>query len=859
MSTPKSLVSRLSRLRRITLAGAGMLLGVALTSVPATMASANNPNYAVLYAFANGTGSGPCNTTGADCSLTTALTETPSNGTQTIYLEQVGSTNPYQNTNGFSLNTHGSSITIEPDPAIAGTNAYLDGTGSTDSILTVQGLGTVRLSNLNFQNGDALTGGANGGAIYVTDGTALIVSNSTFSSNYAGNNGGAIDIGDGGASGGLSLTNSTLSGNSANNDGGAIDIADNGGSGYLTITNSTLTNNSTAVGDGGAIDSSDGNHGQGSNSTVTITSSTLDSNTAYNCGGAIDNGDSNTGTLTITGSDLNGNAATTGAGGAINSGDGGSATLTISSSSVNNNSAYDLGGAINSGEGQNGNATATIANSTFDGNNVSGTGSDDAGGGAIASGDYHGTGVLNITGSLFGGNSSSSTPGGAISSGAFGGTSTLNVGASEFVENEGFFGGAISTGFEGQSSSAVITGSTFQGNLSEAGGAISSGLANALSNLSVSLSTFNANVAYLFGGAIFSGYETSGASAVITRSTFAGDTSSDSGNELWNYGSGSTLTVAGSVLANPVAPCAGTITSMGYNLEQDNGGSCDFIATTDQNNVATGLGSLIANGGPVAGDPSGSNLVVQSQLPSTGSPLANVIPVGAAVTIGSTTYALCTNPDIDQRGVAQASNSPCSIGSLDVAPTLPNPPQNLLTSRTATTETATWTAPSGGPAPTGYLCTLMYGYSNPSTFQISTTSTTCTFNGLSPTSQYGVQVQATNGGGTSAPVASFAATAPPVTTTTPPTPPVIVIPHATKVVGTALTGGTVTVTILGSGFYGRPSVQSSVFGVTATVTHDTGTKLTVVVTTAKNVAPGTHQFTIVDANNRSCDVSYVQK
>src|SRR6266436_4551401 len=107
----------------------------------------------------------------------------------------------------------------------------------------------------------------------------------------------------------------------------------------VTIDRLTIMNGNQNVpgGEGGGIDNF--------HATLTITNSTLSSNSAL-LGGGIDN---NHATLTITNSTLSGNSAT--AGGGINS-DGeasGSATLTITNSTLSGNSATTGGGILNSG------------------------------------------------------------------------------------------------------------------------------------------------------------------------------------------------------------------------------------------------------------------------------------------------------------------------------------------------------------------------------------------------------------------------------------------------------------------------------------------------------------------------------
>jgi hypothetical protein len=81
-------------------------------------------------------------------------------------------------------------------------------------------------------------------------------------------------------------------------------------------------------------------------------------------------------------------------------------------------------------------------------------------------------------------------------------------------------------------------------------------------------------------------------------------------------------------------------------------------------------------------------------------------------------------------------------------------------------------------------------------------------------------------------------------------------PKATRVAGAVWVGKRTTVTILGSGFFGRPRVISNVAGITARVTRDTGRSLTVVVTVRSGVTTGVHGFTIILANGKRASVKY---
>jgi len=85
---------------------------------------------------------------------------------------------------------------------------------------------------------------------------------------------------------------------------------------------------------------------------------------------------------------------------------------------------------------------------------------------------------------------------------------------------------------------------------------------------------------------------------------------------------------------------------------------------------------------------------------------------------------------------------------------------------------------------------------------------------------------------------------------TPPPPPPAPKPfRVIRVVGHAVVGRTVSVTIIGTGFHGQPHITSSAPGTRAIVSHDTGTRLTVRVTTRATTAPGVKTFTVSQGAN----------
>lgn len=92
-----------------------------------------------------------------------------------------------------------------------------------------------------------------------------------------------------------------------------------------------------------------------------------------------------------------------------------------------------------------------------------------------------------------------------------------------------------------------------------------------------------------------------------------------------------------------------------------------------------------------------------------------------------------------------------------------------------------------------------------------------------------------------------------------PTPTPTKVLKATRVIGTAVAGRTVILRIVGTGFYGRPTVRSNAGGTRAIVIRDNGRVLTVRVTVNANVRKGTHVFTIILKNGMRTSVHYNQR
>jgi hypothetical protein len=82
---------------------------------------------------------------------------------------------------------------------------------------------------------------------------------------------------------------------------------------------------------------------------------------------------------------------------------------------------------------------------------------------------------------------------------------------------------------------------------------------------------------------------------------------------------------------------------------------------------------------------------------------------------------------------------------------------------------------------------------------------------------------------------------------------------ANHVNGVAWVGRTSLVTVVGTGFYSKPTVRSNELGTSAEVIHDYGHALVVRVSVRPGSARGWHVFTIIVANGQACRVKYMVK
>lgn len=264
------------------------------------------------------------------------------------------------------------------------------------------------------------------------------------------------------------------------------------------------------------------------------------------------------------------------------------ATVQIDGVTIRNgNPSANAGGILNRG-------TLTLTKSTVSGN----TGLDFGGG-------IFNVGILAMTNSTVSGNS----------------TNGLNLsGGGAGIFNEG---------------TMTLTASTVSGNTTL-------GRGGAIYNLDQTATLINSTIsgnAALNGGGIFNRFGI----VLLTSSTNTGNTATDNGGGIWNFSGTMTLAntiVSSNTAATPSDDCAGSITSLGYNIASD--ASCALGGTGDLNSTDPLLGPLTNNSGPT-----------ETHALLTGSPAIDAVPL-AACTVST-----------DQRGVPRPMGPACDSGAFE--------------------------------------------------------------------------------------------------------------------------------------------------------------------------------------------------
>ncbi|HUG14716.1 MAG TPA: choice-of-anchor Q domain-containing protein, partial [Thermomicrobiales bacterium] len=501
--------------------------------------------------------------------------------------------------------------------ANVGTATLIDSTVSDNEAFSVGGiLNGLRAGDRELLSGSAtLTGvtvarntGSTGGGI-ANDAGTVTLTDSFVVDNVQG--GGIRNQGM------LTMSGTTVSRNTNSNPGGGVD---NNHLGTATLTNCTVSDNVSDL-FGGGIDN-DG--------ILTLTDSLVSHNRSDRWGGGIHNNNS-VGLLTLIRSTVSFNT-TTGDGGGIYSQYNDLYVLTLEDSTVSNNTAAGDGGGFFTGDGGGiftDEGRLVLLRSAVTDNTAAGDG------GGIYSNSYgDGFAVLTLTESTVADNSAGLSGGGVYLLGE------LLVASSSVSGNEAVDGGGISIAdngipFRPANGSATLTDSTISGNIASGSGG---GLFND-GSLTLSNSTLSGNEA-LDGAGLFNA---EAAAATLTHGTIFGNIASVSGGGISNVAG--IVEAFGTIVAGnsdpPATDCAGSVASLGYNLDGD--GSCFSGGGTDLPSTNPLLGPLADNGGPTL-----------THLPDTFSPAVNAIPPGA-----------CVLPT-DQRGVPRSPGNACDIGSVEL-------------------------------------------------------------------------------------------------------------------------------------------------------------------------------------------------
>lgn len=513
-----------------------------------------------------------------------------------------------------------------------------NGNSATDTFIDAQGnsrvfnvtAGTVVFNNLTIQNGIDI------------DGAGLRISGATTN---------------------VTLNNSAIYSNSATTNGGGIYLQ----SGTLALQNSEVVTN-TAVSDGGGIYSLRGD--------ITVDNSNISYNTADRAGGVFVNQDS--ASLTFNSGEISYNngsmAADTFPGGGIYVGSG---SATLNGGMIKNNHAFRGGGVLVSSGQVTLNDAEIISNTATYGGGVyvvnptgwftqtagliatnESTATIDFGGGGLylfngnaallgglvttnTAAAYGGGmevrfGTLLVDGATISFNQAGLMGGGIYNSGGTVSLYNALIGGNDAQSH----GGGIATDTDSGPSSTLIENSFFYGNTAsngQNGGGIFNGGILTVTNSTVSYGTAG-NGAGLYNG--------TGGTATLTNATIAGNTSSNNGGGINNQGTA--LSLANTIVAENSGAassedCAGTITSLDYNLTQT---SCGLTGSNDL--VADPLlGSIDLNGGTT--------------------PVAALRPGSPAIDAGNN----ATCPTTDQRGNLRPidgngdSIATCDIGAYE--------------------------------------------------------------------------------------------------------------------------------------------------------------------------------------------------
>ncbi len=748
-----------------------------------------------------------------------------------------------------------------------------------DRAFNVQGGSSLSIAGVTIERGaqpevsvgshssDAGYGGAicNDGSLSVTD--------SIFSDDSSAYDGGVVFADEDATA--TSITNSIITGSTVGDGSGGAVYVD---AGTLTLSGDTITH-SSATGEGGAILED----GSGS---LTISGTTISGSVASSNGGAI--ADEGSGAFGISSSTISDNITHDEVGGAIY--DDGDAGISISGSTISNNSTgndsgaaiYDNGGLLtvtnstfaydNSGDG-NGGAIFTngedlsVTGSTF-------TGDEGSSGGAIYVDGMSGTAVQSIASSAFSGNQATDSDGGAI----YDDYGDLQISSSSFTGNEAtYYGGAL---YDDSGDGLALTNDTLDGNQTVGlGGGIYFGDPAGSGTIALLNTTIARNVAYRGGGIAYPEYADTIQNTIVADNVGVGDV--DGGNDCYSYS----------------ATDNGGSADVGGNIDSD--GSC-FSSSTPGDK--TTVDPLLA---PVALDETSGTAfdALLSGSPAIGAGVTTPLTCPATDQIGQQRGSFCDSGAYESTHATGGGGGSPPTGPTNapapITATVPATTFGMPTSITASSTTSlTLTQTSGGaseailvpagalpsgttvtvypvvetaplvaqvPAGSSYVLSFAVTWQAPDgTSPNATTPITVTI--TDPDIVIGDTIYETTSTGL---VAVGTATANGTVTITFSSDPTFLAVHknavakprltASKVKGSPVVGRSVTLKIVGTGFYGTPKITSNETGTKVTVSHVSATLLTVRVKVKAGSRKGAHTFTIHLADGRSCKVNYIVK
>ena len=260
---------------------------------------------------------------------------------------------------GGGLATYASTVTS------TGTTYTNNQSNSGGGGLTVQGSGSYTGTADDFDNNQSDSRSWGGGGVFLGDqgnatSATLSLSGATFTNNAAtadtSSRGGGIFAT---STGSLTLSDTTFDSNQASKDGGALSIVPTSGTPAISITNSAFDNNTESEEGGGALFENGGS--------LTLTGTDFTGNTAVSGGAIYLTSVSN---LTATSDMFCANSASSSGGAAYLASVGSGGTYTVKNDVFAENSASSHGG----GAYLSGSATASIYNNTWVGNGASSSG-----------------------------------------------------------------------------------------------------------------------------------------------------------------------------------------------------------------------------------------------------------------------------------------------------------------------------------------------------------------------------------------------------------------------------------------------------------------------------------------------------